>query len=191
MVIFKFRSTGEKIMSSDLPQQTTPVIIKGGSKKASIPIRINAYSTFQVTESFQSESDDWIQSESDFTVSYIESFEVGEPGGNLQFCQTAFMLHPLTFAFKDSNNTTILTITEVADGAAYDLHIAVQYSGGFFQIEQTSELAEGTDWSESVFEPADAEIYLVEVTDRNNLPVCQIIRATDESDIFLNLEPPV
>jgi hypothetical protein len=185
-------------MSSNLPQQSTPIIIKGGSKKASTPIRINAYSTFQITEEFQSESDEWIQSESDFSISYIEAIEVGEPGGNLQFCQTSSMSHPLTFMFKDSNNTTIFTVTEVADGSNYDLHIAVQYSGGFFQVEQTSEqvgqtseLESGSDWSESVFDPSDAEIYLVEVTDSNNVPVCQIIRPTEESDIFLNLEPPV
>ncbi len=178
-------------MSSDLPQQTTPIIIKGGSKKASIPIRINAYSTFQITESFQSQSDDWIQSASDFSVSYIEAVDVGEPGGNLQFCQTSSMSHPLTFAFKDSDNNTIFTVTEAADGANYDLQIAVQYSGGFFKIEQTSELAEGTDWSESIFDPSDVEVYMVEVTDSHNVPVCQIIRPTEESDIFLNLEPPV
>lgn len=178
-------------MSSDLPQQSVPIIIKGGSKKSLTPIRITAYSQFQITESFQSESDDWIQSDSDFSVSYIESFEVGEIGGNLQFCQTAPMSHPLTFTFKDSDNNNIFTVTEVADGSNYGLHIAVQYSGGFFQVEQTSELAGGINWSESVFDPPDAEVYLVEVTDSSNTPVCQIIRPTDDSDIFLNLEPPV
>lgn len=177
-------------MSAKLPEEITPIIIKGGSKKSSTPIRINANSTFQITESFQSESDDWIQSESDFSVSYIESVVFGELGGSQQFCQTSSMLHPLKFTFKDSDNNTIFTVTEIAaSGADFDLHISVEYSGGFFQVEQTSQLAGGTDWSESVFDPSDAEIYLVEVTDRNNTPVSQLIRTDDESDIFLDLEP--
>jgi hypothetical protein len=181
-------------MSSDIPEQSVPIIIKGGTKKTSTPIRINAYSPFHITESIKTESiksvsEDWTQSDSDFSVSYVESVVLGS---NQQFCQTSSMSHPLTFTFKDSDNNTIFTVTEVAAaGTNYDLHISVEYSGGFFQVEETSESADSNDWSESVFDPSDAEIHLVEVTDSSHIPVCQLVRTDDESDFFLNLEPPV
>lgn len=178
-------------MSSGLPQQSVPIIIKGGNKKSSIPIRINANSTFQITEEFQSQSSDWIESASDFSVSYIESLNIGSLSGNPQFCQTSSMAHPLKYAFKDDVDKDIFTIVEVADGNNYKLQISVGYSGSYFQVEQTSEATINGEWTDSVFNSAtETEVVAVEVTDSNDVPVCRISRA-DDSDIFLNLEPPV
>lgn len=178
-------------MSNSKAQQSIPVIIKGGSKSGILakPIEIQANSSFQVTEEFHSQSNQWIQSDSDFTVSYIESVMIGEMGENLQFCQTSSMTHPLTFTFKDLNNKDIFTIKEVTDNNNYSLQISVTLPDDYFQIPQTSE-SSNDNWSNSVFDTADAEVYAVEVTDINDVPVCRLLR-NGESDIYLNLEPPV
>lgn len=175
-------------MSSDLPQQSTPIVVKTGNKQLFIPIRINAYSEFQITEGIQTGSDDWTQSQSDFSISYVESINIGEPGGSQQFCQTSTMSHPLTFTFKDSDDNDIFTITEIASGSVFGLHIGVQFAGGFFHVEQATGKG-GEDWSESVFDPSDTEISTVEVKDSNDVPVCQFVITSGESDIFLDLEP--
>jgi hypothetical protein len=178
-------------MSTDMTQQTTPVIIKGGSKKGILAtaIEIQANSIFQVTESFQSQQDDWIQSDSDFAVSYVESVAVGEMGAGLQFCQTSSMAHPLTYAFKNEKDSTIFTIKEVADGDNYYLQIMVDSSDDYFHITEGNQ-SSGNDWSVSLFNTADVIVYAVEVTDADNVPVCLLLR-TNEEDIFLNLEPSV
>jgi hypothetical protein len=177
-------------MSTELPQQTTPVIIKGGSRGIlAKAIELYPNSVFQVTEQFQSQPDDWIQSDSDFTVSYIESVMVGEMGDGLQFCQTSTMAHPLTFIFKDSDKNNIFTISEVADGSNYSLQISVDLSNDYFQItEADKSVSEG--WTASAFNTTDAVVYEIEVTDANNVPVCQLVRTNDEN-IYLNLEPAV
>lgn len=170
-----------------MPEQSVPIIIKGGNKKSSIPIRLEPNSNFQITESYQSQSNDWLKSDSDFSVSYIESLNIGSLSGEPQFCQTSTMAHPVTYAFKDDQDKNIFLITEVADGNNYSLEISVQYPNSYFQVTQS---APGVgNWTESVFNSSlDAEIAVVEVTDHNNVPVCRISR-TDDSDIFLNLEP--
>lgn len=178
-------------MPSDkpMPEQSTPIIIKGGNKKSSIPIRLEPNSTFEVTQSYQSQPNDWVQSGSDFSVSYIESLNIGSLSNNPQYCQTSSMAHPLTYAFKDDEDKNIFIITEVADGNNYTLEISVQYPNSYFQI---TEAASGTGkWLESDFNSSlDAEVAAVEVTDADNVPVCRISR-TDDSEIIMNLEPPV
>jgi hypothetical protein len=177
-------------MSIKKVQQTTPVIIKGGkSGIIAKAIEIQANSIFQVTQQFQSQPGEWTTSDSYYTVSYIESIDIGEMGGDLQFCQTSTMAHPLTYAFKDSNKNNIFTMQEVADGNNYSLQITVDSSGDYFQItDPEKSISEG--WTVSTFNKTSAIVGMVEVTDANNIPVCQIIRANEE-DIFLNLEPPV
>lgn len=98
-------------MPSDkpMPEQSTPIIIKGGSKKSSIPIRLEPNSTFEVTQSYQSQPNDWVQSGSDFSVSYIESLNIGSLSNNPQYCQTSSMAHPLTYAFKDDEDKIFLS----------------------------------------------------------------------------------
>lgn len=170
-------------MSTDKAQQGVPIIIKGGTKKSSIPIRITAYDEFHITESIQSGSNDWIESKSDDPISYIESVVLGD---NQQFCQTSTMKHPITLTFKDSDSNHLFKITEVevSGTSNFNLSISVEYPGSFFQ-------ADGSSWSESDFDPSDMEIHLVEVTDVNNTPVCQLVREKgDDSDFILNLEPP-
>lgn len=178
-------------MSTEMPEQSIPIIIKGGSKSGILvkPIEIQANSIFQVTEEFQSEEDTWIQSDSDFAVSYVESVAIGEMGAGLQFCQTSLMTHPLTYAFKDDKGANIFTITEVADSSNYSLQIGVEFPDGYFEITDTDQSKKGS-WTVSRFNTTDTEVYEVEVTDANNVPVCQLLR-TNEEDIFLNLEPPV
>ena len=177
-------------MSTQKVQQTVPVIIKGGkSGIIAKAIEIQANSIFQVTQQFQSQPEEWIESNSYFTVSYIESIDIGEMGGNLQFCQTSTMAHPLTYAFKDSNKNNIFTITEVADGNNYSLQITVDSAGEYFQITD-SDKAVSNSWTVSTFSTTNTIVAEVEVTDANNIPVCQMLR-TNEEDIFLNLEPSV
>ena len=177
-------------MSIHKVQQTTPVIIKGGrSGLIAQPIEIQANSIFQVTEHFQSQQEEWIQSDSDFTVSYIESIVVGEMGGGQQFCQTSSMAHPLTYAFKDSNKNNIFTIQEIADGNNYKLQITVDSSGDYFQITDSDKSVSG-GWTVSTFNTTNPIVGIVEVTDANNIPVCQLLRTNGE-DIFLDLEPSV
>lgn len=177
-------------MSTRKVQQTVPVIIKGGrSGIIAKAIEIQANSVFQITEQFQSQTEEWIQSASDFTVSYIESIDIGEMGGDLQFCQTSSMAHPLTYAFKDSAKNNIFTIQEVADGSNYSLQISVDLTDAYFQVtEEDKSVSNG--WTVSTFNTMNAIVAEVEVTDANNIPVCQLLR-TEEEDIFLNLEPSV
>ncbi|MEP6901002.1 MAG: hypothetical protein ABJA66_04585 [Actinomycetota bacterium] len=175
-------------MSTLNPRQGIPVIIKGGSKSGILakPIEIQANSDFQVTEEFHSQANNWIQSGSDFAISYVESIMIGEMGANLQFCQTSSMAHPLTYAFKDAKGANIFTITEVAGGGNYSLQISVDLPDNYFQITDTSESKSG--WTVSLFGTTDAEVYAVEVIDSNNVPVSRLVRM-DEADIYLNLEP--
>ncbi len=170
-------------------EEVTPIIIKGGNKKSSIPISIEPNGTFNVTESYQSQSNDWLKSDSDFAIRYIESLVVGQDGNSQQFCQTSTMAHPLTYAFKDDQDKNIFLLTEVADGNNFKLEISVQYPNSYFQISQSAPGA--GNWTESVFNSSlDAEIATVEVTDANNMPVCQLSRNGD-NDIFIDTEPPV
>jgi len=151
-------------MSTDMPQQGMPIIIKGGSKSGILakPIEIQAGGIFQVTEQFQSQPDDWIQSDSDFTVSYIESLMVGEMGADLQFCQTSSMAHPLTYIFKDAENNNIFTISEVADGGNYSLQISVDLAGDYFQVTEAGK--SGSEWTISTLNSADPEVAAVQST---------------------------
>ncbi len=177
-------------MSINKVQQSVPVIIRGGrSGIIAKEIEIQADSLFQVTEQYQSQPNQWIESDSAFTVSYIESIAVGEMGAGLQFCQTSSMAHPLTFAFKDSGKNNIFTIQEVADGNNYKLQISVDLTNDYFQITEEENSVSG-GWTVSTFNTTAAIVYEVEVTDANNIPVCQLLR-TEEEDIFLNLEPSV
>ncbi len=180
-------------MTTDIVRQGIPIIIKGGggSSLSATAIEIQATSVFQVTEEFQSQANEWIQSDSDFSISYVESVMIGEPGENMQFCQTSSMAHPLTFAFKDGKDETIFTIAEVADGGNYVLQISVDVPDDYFQITQAAESeSNNNDWSVSIFNPSAAEIFAVDVTDSNNVMVCRLLR-TNEADISLNLEPVV
>jgi hypothetical protein len=183
---------GDKTMSTFMPQQSIPIIIKGGSKSGILakPIEIQANSTFEVTEQFQSQPNEWIQSDSAFAVSYVESLTIGEMGAGLQFCQTSSMAHPLTYEFKDSESGNIFTIKEVAaaGGSNYSLQISVDLASDYFQITQSSK-TDG-NWTVSAFNTTNAEVYAVEVVDANNVPVCRLLRANEE-DIYLNLEPAV
>lgn len=181
-------------MSSDLPQQSVPIIIKGGNKKTSSRIQINSLSLFQITQEFQSQADEWLQSSSDFELSYVESLNLVSLTGDAQFCQTSTMSHPLTYAFKDDQDKNIFIISEVADGNNYKLSISVQYPNSYFQIAQQSSegMTNGNGWTESIFNSGslDAEVVKIEVTDSTGTPVCQLLRSTDE-EITLSVEPPV
>jgi hypothetical protein len=179
-------------MSTYMPEQSIPIIIKGGSKSGILAkaIEIHANSVFAVTEQFHAQPSEWIQSDSDFAVSYVESVMVGEMGAGLQFCQTSTMAHPLTYEFKDSDNKNIFTIREVAGGESnYTLQVAVDLPDDYFQITETSK-SEAGNWTVSTFNTTDAEVYAVEVVDANKIPVCRLLR-TNEADIYLNLEPAV
>ena len=177
-------------MSTRKVQQTVPVIIRGGrSGLIAQAIVIEANSVFQITEQFQSQQEEWLQSDSDFAVSYIESIDIGEMGGDLQFCQTSSMAHPLTYAFKDSAKNNIFTIQEIADGDNYKLQISVDLPNDYFQVTEEDK-AVSNGWTVSTFSTTNALVAVVEVIDSHNTPVCQLIR-TEEEDIFLNLEPSV
>ncbi|MBS1794648.1 MAG: hypothetical protein JSS81_12385 [Acidobacteria bacterium] len=176
-------------MSKGTDQQSVPIIIKGGSKRGIIAtaIEIQANSVFQVTESFQQQQSDWIQSDSEFSISYVESVAIGDMGPEMQFCQTSAMAHPLTYEFKDDQGSNIFTIREMAGNDGYYLQISVDSKDDYFQITKDS----GNEaWTVSLFDTTAAEIYAVEVTDANSVPVCRMLRANEE-DIFLNLEPAV
>lgn len=173
-------------MSINKVGQGMPIIIKGGkSGIITQAIEIQGNGIFQITQPFQLQQEEWIQSDSDFTVSYVESINVGEMGGNLQFCQTSPMAHPLTYFFKDSNKNNIFTIKEVLDGSDYSLQITVDLPNEYFQITDGGKSGE---WTVSTFSTTNSMVGIVEVKDANNIPVCQLIRANEE-DIFLNLEP--
>jgi hypothetical protein len=178
-------------MSENNLQQGIPVIIKGGSRSGILPkaIEIQANSVFAVTEQFQSQPTEWTQSDSAYSISYVESLMVGELGGSLQFCQTSTMQHPLTYNFKDSDGKNIFTIQEVADGGNYLLQISVDLTDDYFQITEQSNSPNET-WTASTFNTTNSEVAMVEVLDAGNVPVCQLLR-TDEEDIILNIEPPV
>lgn len=183
-------------MSSDLPQQSVPIIIKGGNKKASSRIQINSLSLFQITQEFQSQSSEWLQSSSDFQLSYVESVNLVSQTGDDQFCQTSTMSHPLTYAFKNDQNENIFIIREnkIPTQKNYTLSIEVQYPNSYFQIEQQSfeNATNGNNWAESIFNSGLSvmEVTKVEVTDSNGIPVCQLLRSEDE-EISLSIEPPV
>lgn len=181
-------------MSSDLPQQSVPIIIKGGKKQDQRPIQINSLSYFQVTQEFQSQSDDWVESTSVFELRYVESLNLISPTGDAQFCQTSTMSHPLTFVFKDSQDKNIFIVSEVAAADNnYTLSINVQYSNSYFQITQQSSENVTTEefWNNSIFTSGmEAEVAKIEVTDSSGNPVCQFLRSDDE-EITLSLEPPV
>lgn len=179
-------------MTLRVPQQGAPIIIKGGgSSLSATAIEIHSTSVFQVTEEFQSQPNEWIQSDSDFLTNYVESVMIGEPGENMQFCQISSMAHPLTFAFKDGKDANIFTIAEVADSGNYTLQISVDVSDDYFQITQAAESASNNnDWFVSIYNQTGAEVFAVEVTDSNNVLVCRLLR-TNEDDISLNLEPAV
>jgi hypothetical protein len=176
-------------MSTDMPQQASPIIIKGGSKSGIIAkaIEIWASGDFQITQQFQSQPDEWIESASDFSVSYVESVVVGEMGTNQQYCQTSLMTHPLTYAFKDSNNNDIFTVQEVVADKGYTLQISVDSTNDYFQVDGSSPIP-SEKWTNSTFNTTNTEVYAVEVKDANNVPVCRLLRANGE-DIYLNLEP--
>lgn len=182
-------------MSSDLPRQSVPIIIKGGNIYDTKPIEINSISYFQVTQEFQSQAEDWLTSSSDFELSYVESINLVSPTGDAQFCQTSTMLHPLTFAFKDDQDKNIFIISEVAvANNNFTLSIDVQYSSSYFHItEQSSEDTVTTQefWNDCVFvSGTGVEVAKIEVTDSNGTPVCQFLRSNDE-EITLSVEPPV
>lgn len=180
-------------MSSDLPQQSVPIIIKGGDTDTSSPIEISTISYFQVTQEFQSQSSEWLQSSSVFELSYIESLNLVSSTGDDQFCQTSTMSHPLTYAFKDNQNKNIFVISEVAGKNNYTLNIDVQYSNSYFQIEQQSseDAAKSDSWSESIFNSGTlVQVAKIEVTDSTGTPVCQLLRSNNE-EITLSVEPPV
>jgi len=181
-------------MSSDLPQQSLPIIVKGGNKKTSSRIQINSLSLFQITQEFQSQSSEWRQSSSEFKLSYVESLNLVSLTGNAQFCQTSTMSHPLTYAFKDDQDKNIFIISEVADNNNYKLSIDVQYPNSYFQIVQQSseDATSGNCWTESIFNSGllEAEVAKIEVTDSSGTPVCQLLRSSDEK-ITLSIEPPV
>ena len=174
-------------MSTYLPQEITPIIIKGGKGGIlATRIKIEANSVFVVTQ--QSQPLEWTQSDSNYTVSYIESLVVGEMGvGEQQFCQTATMAHPLTYTFMDAEKNPIFTVQEIADGGNFKLQITVDAAGDYFEVTQDSKAAPDA-WTESTFSSTDAVVYMIEVKDSTNTPVCQLVRS-EEEDIFLDLEP--
>ena len=176
-------------MSTDLPQQSTPIIIKGGKGGIlATPIKFQAYSVFVVTQHLQSQPLQWTQSDSNYSVSYIESLVVGEMGvGEQQFCQTATMAHPLTYTFMDAEKNPIFTVQEIADSGNFKLQITVDAAGDYFEVTQESKAVPDA-WTESTFSSTDAVVYMVEVKDSTNTPVCQLVRG-EEEDIFLDLEP--
>lgn len=178
-------------MSTDRVQQSTPIIIKGGRQSSLLQraIEIHANSVFEVTEQFHAQPQDWVQSDSGFTISYVESVVVGAMGTQQQFCQTAKMTHPLTYEFKDSSNNNIFTISEVDvnGGGNYSLHIAVSLPNDYFQITESPK-SDDPNWTVSTFDALSAEVYAVEVVDADSIPVCRLLR-TGEEDIILNMEP--
>jgi hypothetical protein len=176
-------------MTNDLPQQATPIIIKGGTRGviAAKAIEIEANGLFLIIEQFQSSPNEWTQSNSEFNVSYIESVVVGDMGNDQQFCQTSTMAHPLTYAFNDTDGSTIFTVREVAAAKGFMLQITVDSTDDYFQVDSQSVTPPDT-WSTSTFNTTDAEVYSIEVADANNVPVCRLLRANGEN-IYLNLEP--
>jgi len=173
-------------MSDDMEQQ--PICIKGGSKSGiqPTPIEIYANSVFLVTESYQQQQSDWVQSDSDYTFNYVDSIMVGETGADPQFAQTSSMAHPLTYSFNDSTNKNIFTIQEVIDGSSCYLKVSVDVENQYFQITQESK--SGADaWTISSYNTTAPEVYSVVVTDANSLAVCRFVRLNEE-DIYLNLK---
>lgn len=190
-------------MSSALPRQSVPIIIKGGNIRSYRPIELESISYFRVTQEFQSQSDDWLESSSDFELSRVESINLVSPTGDAQFCQTSTMSHPLTFAFKDDQDKNIFIVSTVAaTNDNYTLSINVEYSNSYFQISQQSSENAATEqssenltteelWNNSIFTSGmEAEVAKIEVTDSSGTPVCQFLRSSDEQ-ITLSLEPPV
>lgn len=179
-------------MTAIMPQQTMPIIIKGRKTGGftTSPIEIEANSDFQVTEEFQSQPGNWVQSNSDFVISYVESVVVGEMGAGQQYCQTSLMTHPLRYEFKDVKNNNIFTISEIAAGGNYMLQIAVAVPDDYFEITATATAAvqSNAGWSASAFNTEDADILAVEVVNASNIPVCRIL-VPAEANIYLNLEP--
>jgi hypothetical protein len=176
-------------MSIQKVQQVTPVIIKGGSRSGIVPtpIQIRANSVFQVTEEYDSKPSEWIQSASEFSVSYIESVVIGDMGAGQQFCQTSTMTHPLTYQFKDSEGNKIFTINEVTNSNGYGIQISVDLSEYYFDITEEAG-SNGESWSISTLNSSDPLVYSVEVVNAGSIAVCRLLRA-DGEDIFLNLEP--
>jgi len=120
----------------------------------------------------------------------VESLTVGEMGAGQQYCQTSSMAHPLTYEFKDSDNNNIFTIKEVSgSGTDYSLQIAVDLPDDYFQITQSPK-SDSPNWTVSAFDTLNTEVSAVEVIDRNDVPVCRLLRANEE-DIYLNLEPAI
>jgi len=168
--------------------QLTPIRVKGGTKGSSLlpaTIEIQANSVFQVTETFEEQPSDWIQSDSIFMVSYVESLGVGEPDNWEQFCQTSTMAHPLTYAFKDADNNNIFTIQEIADGDNFYLQIAVAPPDDYFQISQQPK--SGDNWTASLYNTTLTAVYAIDVSDRNDVFVCRLLRPNEE-DIYLNIQ---
>jgi hypothetical protein len=179
-------------MSTFQAGQSIPIIIKGGSKSGILakPIEIHADSAFEVTEQFQSQENEWIQSDSGFSISYVESVVIGENITTSPFCQTSTMAHPLTFEFKDSEYTNIFTVKEIAgSGTNYLLQISVDLPDDYFQITESPK-ADDPNWTVSAFDTLNTEVATVVVVDANGVPVCRLPRPS-EADIALNLEPPV
>lgn len=173
-------------MTKPLLKQGLPIIVRGGSRTGQKPISIEADGVFEVTQQFQAQPNDWIESGSDFLISYVESVMVGEMGPDLQFCQTSSMSHPLRFEFKNDKDANIFTLTEVAATGGYNVRIDVQMPNDFFQI--TSAGNSGSTWTASDFDTAATAIVAIEVVDSNEVPVCRLLCA-DEQNICLNLEP--
>lgn len=169
-------------MSTLNPQSGLPIIIKGGRKSGILPkpIEIHATNNFLVTEEYQSQPNQWIQSDSDFSVTYVESLTIGPAGEDQQFCQTSSMSHPLTYLFKDNKDNNIFTLSEVANGGNYSLLVSVDVPDNCFEITQPP------DWTVSIFDTTDIEVFAVEVVDSNSVVVCRLLR-TNEYDIQLNL----
>lgn len=170
-------------------QQGTPIVVRGGNKSGIIPkpISINADGVFQVTQEFQAQPTNWVESSSEFVISYVESINVGQMGSGLQYCQTSSMSHPLRYEFKDDKSANIFTITEVPTNGGFSLKVDVLAPNDFFHITEESKEG-GESWVESAFDQPTAEVYAVEVVDSTNTPVCRLIRSSEE-DIYLNLEP--
>jgi hypothetical protein len=169
-------------MSTLNPQSGIPVIIKGGRSSGILPkpIEIHADDTFQVTEEFQSQPTQWIQSDSAFSVTYVESLTIGPAGEDQQFCQTSSMSHPLTYFFKDHKDNNVFTLSEVANGGNYSLLVSVDKTDNCFEITQPP------NWTVSIFDTTETEVFAVEVVDSNSVTVCRLLR-TNEYDIQLNL----
>jgi len=167
-------------------KQGLPIIIRGGSRSGGKPISIQADGVFEITQQFQAQPNDWIESGSDFLVSYIESVMIGEMGPELQFCQTSSMSHPLRFEFKNDKDANIFTLSEIAATGGYNVRIDVQMPDEYFEITQSGN--SGETWTASDFDSEAAAIAAVEVVDSNEVPVCRLLCPDGES-ICLNLEP--